>query len=96
MKGELTKRQAEVCDYIASYLRGNGYSPTVREIGEHFKISSPNGVMCHLRALRTKGFIEQMDSRGRYLARSIKVIGGGDNCPCCGKRYDEQTTETEK
>ncbi len=28
--------------------------PTVREIGAHFGIGSPNGVMCHLKALDRK------------------------------------------
>ena len=33
--------------------------PTVREIGEHFDIASPNGVMCHLKALEKKGMISR-------------------------------------
>ena len=36
-------------------MRNRGYGPTVREIGREFGIKSPNGVMCHLRALEARG-----------------------------------------
>ena len=48
---QLTKRQREVYEFIREKIRGRGYGPTVREIGDHFGINSPNGVMCHLKAL---------------------------------------------
>jgi repressor LexA len=34
----------------------------VREIGVHFHIKSPNGVMCHLKALQKKGLIHREPS----------------------------------
>ena len=53
---ELTKRQREVYEFVRDKIQNRGYGPTVREIGERFKIKSPNGVMCHLRARsRRKG-----------------------------------------
>ena len=47
----LTKRQRHVYEFIRDKIRKRGYGPTVREIGENFGIASPNGVMCHLKAL---------------------------------------------
>ena len=47
---QLTKRQKLVYDFIRDKILNRGYGPTVREIGENFGISSPNGVMCHLKA----------------------------------------------
>jgi repressor LexA len=57
----LTTRQREVFDFIQDKIVNRGYGPTVREIGDYFRISSPNGVMCHLKALEKKGLIEQAE-----------------------------------
>ncbi len=67
----LTKRQKSVYEFIRDKIRGRGYGPTVREIGEAFDISSPNGVMCHLKALEKKGLIirEPNMSRAIQLAK---------------------------
>jgi repressor LexA len=51
----LTERQQAVYEFIRTKIRGRGYGPTVREIGLEFGISSPNGVVCHLKALEKKG-----------------------------------------
>ena len=63
----LTPRQREIYDFIRLKIEGRGYGPTVREIGKAFDIASPNGVMCHLKALETKGFIK----REGFSARAI-------------------------
>ena len=66
---QLTARQREVFDFIRSKITGRGYGPTVREIGEAFQISSPNGVMCHLKALEKKGLI----TREPNMSRAIQI-----------------------
>lgn len=68
----LTDRQRGVFRYVVQSIYERGYPPTVREIGEEFGISSPNGVMCHLKALESKGFIvrEPNSSRGIRLVSS--------------------------
>ena len=66
---QLTKRQKSVYEFIRDKIQNRGYGPTVREIGEKFKISSPNGVMCHLKALEKKGFI----TRERNMSRAIQL-----------------------
>ncbi len=63
----LTKRQKAVYVFIRDKIRGRGYGPTVREIGENFDISSPNGVMCHLRALEKKGMIIREPNMSRAI-----------------------------
>jgi repressor LexA len=67
----LTPRQREVYDFIRDKIRNRGYGPTVREIGQHFNISSPNGVMCHLKALEKKGLI----NREPNMSRAITLAG---------------------
>jgi len=64
----LTDRQQEIYDYICRRI-ASGLPPTVREIGEEFAIRSPNGVMCHIKALEKKGWIV----RGRSLSRWIRL-----------------------
>ncbi len=64
---QLTRRQREIFDFIRKKIQGRGYGPTVREIGEHFEISSPNGVMCHLKALEKKGLITREPNRSRAI-----------------------------
>lgn len=68
-KEKLTKQQQVVYDFIREQILSRGYGPTVREIGEHMSIKSPNGVMCHLRALERKGVI----SRGANKSRAIEL-----------------------
>jgi len=67
---QLTDRQREIYDFIRSKIETRGYGPTVREIGLQFGIKSPNGVMCHLKALVKKNLI----LRGPGLARAIQLV----------------------
>jgi repressor LexA len=69
----LTTRQAVVFEFIKDRVQSRGYGPTVREIGEHFNISSPNGVMCHLRALEKKGLLRRVRKHDRAIARAIEL-----------------------
>lgn len=64
---QLTKRQRAVFEFIRDKIQNRGYGPTVREIGQKFKISSPNGVMCHLKALEKKGLIFREPNRSRAI-----------------------------
>ena len=66
----LTPRQREIYNFIRSKIQGRGYGPTVREIGVHFQIKSPNGVMCHLKALQKKGLIH----REPNMSRAIQLL----------------------
>lgn len=66
----LTPRQREIYTFIRSKIQGRGYGPTVREIGNEFGIRSPNGVMCHLKALQKKGLIH----REPNMSRAIQLL----------------------
>jgi repressor LexA len=64
----MTERQAEVL----AFIRQNSglYGPTVREIALALSIRSPNGVVCHLKALEKKGLIK----RTPHSSRGIEVL----------------------
>lgn len=65
----LTPRQREIYEFTKDNIMNRGYGPTVREIGDEFGIKSPNGVMCHLKALEKKGLI----TREPNLSRAIQL-----------------------
>jgi len=73
VKPELTERQKQILDYIESLIVERGHSPTIREIGRRFGISSTNGVRSHLAALVKKGYLKKADyiSRGLELTRKL-------------------------
>lgn len=73
----LTSRQREIYSFIRSKIQGRGYGPTVREIGLHFEIKSPNGVMCHLKALQKKGLIH----REPNMSRAIQLLDDPTTAP---------------
>ena len=50
LQQQLTKRQQRVFNYIVGRINKD-HSPTIREIAKAMDYSSPNGVVCHLRAL---------------------------------------------
>lgn len=64
----LTSRQIEIFNFILEGMRIQR-TPSVREIGSQFGIKSPNGVMCHLRALERKGVI----TRFERISRGIQI-----------------------
>lgn len=73
----LTPRQKEIYKFIRGKIQGRGYGPTVREIGLEFSIKSPNGVMCHLKALQKKGLIH----REPNMSRAIQLLDDPTTLP---------------
>ncbi len=65
----LTSRQRQIYEFLKDKILDRGYGPTVREIGSAFGIRSPNGVMCHLKALEKKGLI----TRESRMSRAIQL-----------------------
>jgi repressor LexA len=84
MSNELTDRQQNVYDMLRDLIVKRGYGPTVREIGEHFGIKSPNGVMCHLRALERKGLITRSPNKSRAIELTHAADRNGHAMPMAG------------
>ena len=70
MAKDLTARQREIFEFIKNMIRSKGRPPSIREIGESFKIRSTNGVRAVLEALERKGYIK----RDRYTSRGIELL----------------------
>ena len=67
---QLTKRQAEILEYVPSHIDDMGYPPTIGEIGKAFAIASPRGARSCLEALERKGIIVRSAT-----SRSVNVVG---------------------
>lgn len=82
---QLTTRQREVYDYIRERIRSRGYGPTVREVMSHFGISSPNGVVCHLKALEKKGLILREPKMSRAITLAQEPAEEARGLPLLGR-----------
>ena len=89
-KPALTKKQQAIYNYIVKHIEMKGFPPAIRDICTEFGISSPNGVMCHLKALESKGYINRIQkhkNNKRAQARGITIPGvsaGGFSLPLVG------------
>ncbi len=60
-----------ILSFIKTFRQGNGYSPTVREIGRNCGIKSSSVVQYHLNLLEKAGLV----TRGKEKFRSLGVVG---------------------
>lgn len=70
-----------VMDYIRRFIEENGYTPSVREIGQECGIKSTATVHSYLEKLKTRGFLSKADNKKRSM-----TIGrsNGVNIPLIG------------
>lgn len=74
----LTERQNLVLTTIDAFTRRKGYPPSIRDVMREMGITSPNGMVCHIRALRDKGWLQQVPKhRKRRPERSLFIIPDG-------------------
>jgi repressor LexA len=86
MMRELTGKQREVLGFIRTFVTKHGVPPTVREIGDRFKVT-PRAAFDHLRALERKGALQRRESAGRtsraltltespaHAAHAVPILG---------------------
>lgn len=93
---QLTQRQRDIYEFIRWFTACHGYAPSVRDIGDEFGIRSPNGVMCHINALKDKGVI----TAGTKTARSFTLCNGArptltldDVEAACAQECDDRYAE---
>lgn len=75
------EKLTKVMDYIRKFQEENGYTPSVREIGQECNIKSTATVHTYLERLREKGYLTKTDKKkravtiGRGSGVSIPLIG---------------------
>lgn len=77
----LTARQHEILQFIAEFLRKQGYAPSLDETRRHFGLRSLATVHKHLVHLQEKGYLTRAWNR----TRSIELKATGSCCPTCGQ-----------
>lgn len=65
-----------IVDYVNQFIQENGYSPSVREIGEAVGLRSTASVSYHLQALQEKGLLQSAGVKGRKRALVTGVRPG--------------------
>lgn len=68
---KLSTRQHAILDYIDSFIRENGYPPTIRQIGKACNISSTSVVNYNLNKLEREGLL----TRDREVSRGLRLTG---------------------
>lgn len=77
----LTERQAQVLEFINSFLNQQGYPPTVREVAARFGFRSPRAAHDHMKALQRKGYLRSVPG----LPRALNVVGPPKGIPVLGR-----------
>lgn len=70
----LTRRQREVMDFIAGFLRERGYSPSFDEVGRGLHLRSLATVHKHISTLERKGFLKRGYNQSRSLEPGPKYL----------------------
>ena len=66
----LTKKQKQVLDFISSYHKKKGYSPSLEEIRKNFKLASVSTAYFHVKKLEKLGLLR----KGEHQPRSLSTI----------------------
>lgn len=64
---QMSELEMDIIDFITSYIKDNGYAPTVREIGEGIGISGSATMQKYLNQLADKGFIKKTPGVSRSI-----------------------------
>jgi repressor LexA len=68
LKKELSPKQKLIFDFIADYVEKNNYSPSIKEIADHFSLAEST-VYIHLNAMKRKGWITSREG----IPRSFRL-----------------------
>lgn len=64
---KMTKKQAQILEYIKEQILSKGYPPSVREICEAVSLRSTSSVHAHLMTLEKKGYIRKDPTKPRAI-----------------------------
>lgn len=76
----LTPRQKKVLDFISSFTRKQGYSPTLKEIAQRFGKSVPTA-QHHVEELEKKGYLRKLEDKTRGI---VPIEKGSTEIPLLG------------
>ena len=62
------KRRKAILKFLRSYIKKNGYAPTIQEIADAVQLVSPNATRNHLHRLAAEGYITMQPRIARAIA----------------------------
>ncbi|PIV42018.1 MAG: hypothetical protein COX92_00960 [Candidatus Nealsonbacteria bacterium CG_4_10_14_0_2_um_filter_40_15] len=62
-----TKRQKQILDFITSFKKKRGFSPSLEEIKRHLKLSSVSTIHFHIKRLKEEGYLDKGENRPRSI-----------------------------
>lgn len=75
----LTKRQKQILDFLKEFNQKQGYSPSLEEIRDEFKLKAISTVHEHIHNLQKKGYLNKEINQARGI--SVKSFSNvTDNC----------------
>ncbi len=84
IRQELTPRQKDILTAIESFILEHGYGPTIRWIGDRFRIPSPSAVFKHVASLERKGYLRRERGELRVAAGAPTAFEGRVRVPLAG------------
>lgn len=72
---QLTEKQKKVLGWIKDSIDLTGQAPTVRELQLKLGCAAPMGVVSHLNALESKGYIRKIEGKARGIILSADETG---------------------
>ncbi len=76
---DLTKRQLAVLQFIRSFVKSEGRSPTLSEIGKGVGSSAVSTIHKHVQHLIDKGFLGRSHGKGNNIVMRDKLSGPGSS-----------------
>ncbi len=81
----LSERHRKIMDFLTKFQDENGYSPSIRQIGDSIDVKSTSLVDYYLTQLQEMGFIEREDR----ISRSIRVLQPVQDTPTFAEKVNE-------
>ena len=66
----LSERHRKIMEFLTKFQNTNGYSPSIRQIGDSINVKSTSLVDYYLNQLQEMGYIDREDR----ISRSIRVL----------------------
>ncbi len=81
----LSERHRKIMEYLTKFQNANGYSPSIRQIGDSINVKSTSLVDYYLNQLQQMGYIDREDR----ISRSIRVLTTLPDGPSLKEKVNE-------
>ena len=75
----ITRRQREIWQFVVSYHARNRLGCGVRDVMAAFNFASPQGALCHLVPLRSRGWVEWREGRANSIIPTLASLEASDD-----------------